>query len=449
MTQELLTSITDILDSAQHQKLQLADLLDNLKELKQQVQESARESRSKLNKHFESLKKYINEVLDKQLCKLLDEIDTIEKEAVTPLAQCEDVIENGIENAKTILEEGNLILQNDPEKNLDKITKLKENPLTSSLNSVPEIPDRSAVPCISVELLPNIKSQLTDIIHREGKVIAGAAVQITDVIERPGSLLVEWSETDEDADLNEFWLQSSYGNIKSNDDMRGTFDTVYTGPNRAHIVRHLQTNKPYSFRVCGRYDKDSPWSVWSVPYTATTTIPHYQWTSNQEGYYCGYEEKTITRTDKGLTTVIYSNIPSYAPGDQISFKCLETGEKSFTDGIGLAGNKEDMDSLERQGAIFVNTNGSVYVDGKEMKMKLPPLLKGSVVTFHTEQLSNGKLRVGIEVQEKEVTFDWKMNQNSLPNSPTIPNINMQRQFSTQNFYFACKFTHEDWKICVE
>jgi hypothetical protein len=45
-----------------------------------------------------------------------------------------------------------------------------------------------------------------------------------------------------------------------------------------------------------------------------------------------------------------------------------------------------------------------------MKNRLPDLTKGSKLNIETEVLSNGKIRVSLEVQDKAVTFDWKINQ---------------------------------------
>ncbi|KAK6168986.1 hypothetical protein SNE40_020124 [Patella caerulea] len=451
MTQEHITSVVEILDSAHNQKFQLSELLTNLRELKQQVQDGANESRTKVVNHFDCLKTFLEEILNSRLTVLLKEIDSIENQAVLPLTQCEVMIQNGIDNATTIMEEGKLIMKNGAENNLDKIVKLKENPLTKTLSSVPEIPDRSAVPCITVDLASSLRSVLNEAIQKEGKVIAGAPVQITDIAERPGSLLVKWNEIEEEGDLTEFCLQYSSGNIKSNTDSKATFHTAYVGPNTGHIVKHLRPNKQYSFRVRGRQDGSHEWSVWSVPYTAITTIPHHQWVSTHEGYSVSNEDKTATRTDIGLSTLVYSNIPSYASGEQLTFKILDAGERSLNDGIGLACNCDNKDTLEIPGAIFVNIDGTVYVDGNVMKMKLPPLKKGSAINFQTEPLPNGKVRVGIEVQEKEVTFDWKTGSVTSPQSPTMPSMNLtvQRQYSSHNFYFAMKFAHEDWKVGVD
>ena len=88
----------------------------------------------------------------------------------------------------------------------------------------------------------------------------------------------------------------------------------------------------------------------------------------------------------------------------------------------------------------------MFVDGQEMKTKLPPLVRNSIVTIGTQTLTNGKVRVSIEVEEKELTFDWKIDRHVTLNM--IGGIGLQDD-STQKFFFAMQFSHEDWKIGVE
>lgn len=92
-------------------------------------------------------------------------------------------------------------------------------------------------------------------------------------------------------------------------------------------------------------------------------------------------------------------------------------------------------------------SGVVFVDGNEMKTRLPPFVKGCTITFHTELLPNGKVRVSVEVKEKEVAFDWTIDSPDTELSASFgafPNMS-----SLKSFYFGVRFSHEDWKITVE
>ena len=89
--------------------------------------------------------------------------------------------------------------------------------------------------------------------------------------------------------------------------------------------------------------------------------------------------------------------------------------------------------------------GKVFADGKEMKTQLPDIKKGTSLNFQTEPLPNGKVRVSVQVDDKEVTLDWRANDKagSEPPSPTSPDP------SLPSFFFAMKFAQEHWKIGVE
>ena len=89
--------------------------------------------------------------------------------------------------------------------------------------------------------------------------------------------------------------------------------------------------------------------------------------------------------------------------------------------------------------------GTVFVDGNEMKTKLPPIKKGTTLTFQTEMLPNGKVRVSVQVDDKEVTLDWKANySNAVGFGPM-----QMMQPPAPAFYFALRFAQEHWKVGVE
>ncbi|XP_041363481.1 cytokine receptor-like factor 3 [Gigantopelta aegis] len=452
MSDEILHSALDIIDSAHTQTFQLTELLNSLQELKQQVRSSAEDSRNKIQSHFADLKSAINEALDARHFTLQDEINKIESEAMAPLTACEEVIQQGIDNAMLVMDEGKTILQNGPENSLEKMIKFKDNPLTKHLTSLPEIPCRSAVPNITVQLSGKLVNQVSELVQNEGRVVGRAPVAITDIEERPGSLLVRWNEFDEDTDLTEFCLQYSYGNIISNDDKNASFHTVYEGPENFFIVKQLRTNTVYSFRVAGRVDSDTPWDIFCIPVAASTSIYHHQWSDNTDGYSASNEDKTATRTNEGVTCVLYSKTASISPGEQVTFKILDAGEKALGDGLGLAWSTDNKESLVGVGTVFVNINGYVFVDGLEMKMRLPPLTKGSALTFQTEPLPNGKVRILVQIKDKEMAFDWKIEQPvDLLNFAGLPQMGfpLQRQASANQMFFALKFSHEYWKVGVE
>jgi len=86
----------------------------------------------------------------------------------------------------------------------------------------------------------------------------------------------------------------------------------------------------------------------------------------------------------------------------------------------------------------------VFVNGKEMTNQLPAITVGSSVTFDMEMVNlfpvsnnnnpsdggNFKLRVTIGSGNREVVFDWLLDQ------------------VVDSLFFGCSFTHPGWKVLV-
>lgn len=447
MTQELEQGVKEILDFAKQQQKELLGLLDALYEAKDQITSSGKKSREQLSSYFETLKSELITALDNRLVELLKQVDTIEQTSLPPLNECEGMITQGITKVNRIIEEGNLILGNNSV-DVEKVISFKESSDSWNLNNVPAIPSLSEVACISVDRTGSRKEKLLEYISKESRVVGKAPVYIADIIERPGALLVKWSEAEDDVDASEFCLQYASGTIKSNDDKHAPFHNAYVGSNSYCLVKHLQTNHPYSFRASCRSDPDSAWSIWSVPTIACTTLPHYEWDSEKSSYSTSNENQTATKCCGGEAVVLYSQTHLYTAGQSITFRILDAGDTCPGDGVGLSLINSDSHTLRRPGAAYVTVDGKVYVDGQEMKTKLPFWGKGSSVTFDTEVQPNGKVRVTVQVEEKEVAFDW--------NLPFIEKY-MNEQYTKETnkcrpketFYFAMVFANEDWKVGVE
>lgn len=88
-------------------------------------------------------------------------------------------------------------------------------------------------------------------------------------------------------------------------------------------------------------------------------------------------------------------------------------------------------------------SGAVFVNGKEMTNQLPAITLGSAVTFDMEVVNmfpvssssdlNGgsfKLRVTIGSGNREVVFDWLVDQ------------------AVDCLFFGCSFVHAGWKVLV-
>ncbi|XP_071129117.1 cytokine receptor-like factor 3 [Mytilus edulis] len=445
MTQELIQNLIDVMDIAHNQRAELTELLPPLQEAQDQICYSKTESCQNLTDYFDKVKENVIENINKRLSHLLSKVESIANEALEPLRQCEDVINQSLAAAARIMQDGKALLNNNPADNIEGLVKFKDNPDIKALSSIPEVPSLPDVPYITIEVSSELDEKLAEFISQEGRILERAPVQIIDIIERPGGLTVKWSEIDEEIEPGDFCLEFTSGSIKF-DSKSVTFHSSYKGPATSHTVRHLRTNMPYSFRVRCRCENSNKWSAWSVPRVAMTTIPHYEWSMGNLEYDTSNENKTATRTNEGETKVLYSSSNSYLAGGCVTFRLLDAGESSPLDGVGLSIDNQDTTTLQRENAVFLTTRGCVFVNGQEMKNKLPDLTKGTKLNVETEVLSSGKIRVSLEVQDKAVTFDWKINEEL--NITQLAGMGMGGS-SDKQLYFGIIFSHEDWKIGVE
>lgn len=88
---------------------------------------------------------------------------------------------------------------------------------------------------------------------------------------------------------------------------------------------------------------------------------------------------------------------------------------------------------------ILTLSGAVFVNGKEMTNQLPAVTSGSTVTFDMEVVQLGpssneggnfKLRVTISSNNREVVFDWVLDQCCV------------------SLYFGCSFLYPGWKVLV-
>lgn len=73
------------------------------------------------------------------------------------------------------------------------------------------------------------------------------------------------------------------------------------------------------------------------------------------------------------------------------------------------------------------------MDGREKTTKLPPLEKGSKVSFTCDHVRDSRIRVNIDSCNKSVTYDW----------------NLATDSSRIKLYFAIRFGEKAWKVLVE
>ncbi|XP_052357186.1 cytokine receptor-like factor 3, partial [Oncorhynchus keta] len=182
-----------------------------------------------------------------------------------------------------------------------------------------------------------------------------------------------------------------------------------------------------------------------VSLTVCVCVP--EWCPGSEGYILSSRRNIAMRSDSSPSKagVLYSNAPTYFCGQTLTFKISATGQVDKRDSIGVCvGCEGEAESLQRDQAVCISTNGAVFVNGKEMTNQLPSITLGSAVTFDMEvvnllpisnnnNLSDGgnfKLRVTIGSGNREVVFDWLLDQ------------------GVDCLFFGCSLAHPGWKVLV-
>lgn len=224
------------------------------------------------------------------------------------------------------------------------------------------------------------------------------------------------------------------------------YEDAYIGRESEFLVLHLDPHTDYLFRVCARGEGRTEWSPWSIPQTGYTTLAPHEWRSGTEGYILSSRKNIALRNDSSQSRcpVLYSKAPTYFCGQTLTFKISAAGQMDRRDSLGVCIDSEsEEESLQRDQAVCISTNGAVFVNGKEMTNQLPAVTVGSAVTFDMEVVSlfpisnnntseggNFKLRVTIGSGNREVVFDWLVDQ------------------PVDCLFFGCSFAHSGWKVLV-
>ncbi|MEQ2193836.1 hypothetical protein XENOCAPTIV_015715, partial [Xenoophorus captivus] len=387
----LLQEAKESIEAAQNYRSELQQRLHGLNQARKQIRGSSGQAREALKRHFTELQTAASRLLSERLAGLLAEVDAIEADSIKPLDDCQSLIEHGVGQADELLREALV-----------------------------------DVPCVSAQLDDSILSLLRDRVSRHGSVSSHPPVQIEELQERPGSILVRWCKV-------------SMGNDRN-------WDFVYGN------VKELLSKLSRDYRT--------------------------------EGYILSSRKNIALRNDSSQSrcTVLYSNAPTYFCGQTLTFKISAAGQFDRLDSLGVCiDTQSGEESLQRDQAVCISTNGrlilhllrvkykkkrqgrslswndssllhvdvplpfpgAVFVNGKEMTNQLPAITMGSAVTFDMEvvnllpisnnNLSEGghfKLRVTIGSGNREVVFDWLVDQ------------------AVDCLFFGCSFVHSGWKVLV-
>ncbi|XP_039595508.1 cytokine receptor-like factor 3 [Polypterus senegalus] len=433
----LLQEAKESIEAAQNYKTELQQRLQDLNQARKQVKGSATQTREVLKQHFRDLGGVLTKLLDERLASLLLEVDTIEQNSIRPLDDCQKLIEQGVGTADELLREGEAALRCSIGGKDDKLCSFTKKALQIQLDSLPEVPSLVDVPCLSAQLDESLLGVLRERIFSHGTVASHPPVQIDELTERPGGIQVRWCKVDDEFAAQDYRLQYRKGTS-------GLFEDVYVGQDMEYIVLHMDPNMDYQFRVCARGDGQREWSPWSIPQVAYTTLAPHEWSTGTEGYSLSSRRNMALRNDTALSrgVVLYSKAPTYFCGQTLTFQIITAGQVDKRDSIGVCVEcVNGQETLQRDRAVCISTNGAVFVNGKEMTNQLPPFTMGCIVTFDMEMVNlypvnnnleggSHKLRVTIGSGSREVVFDWLLDE------------------PCDSLHFACSFAYPGWKVLV-
>ncbi|KAJ7989908.1 hypothetical protein DPEC_G00309370 [Dallia pectoralis] len=436
----LLQEAKESIEAAQNYRSELQQRLHGLSQARKQVRGTSSQAREGLKRHFSELQSAATQLLADRLSALLIEVEVIEQDSVRPLDDCQKLIEQGVSTADELLREGELALRCGLGEKEDKLGSFTKKALHIQLDSLPEVPALVDVPCVSAQLDDSLLYALRDRVSRHGSVSSHPPVQIEELQERPGSVLVRWCKVDDEYVVQDYRLQYRRS-------VSGQYEDAYIGREQEFLVLHLDPHTDHMFRVCARGEGRTEWSPWSVPQTGYTTLAPHEWCPGSEGYILSSRRNIAMRSDSSpsKTAVLYSNAPTYFCGQTLTFKLSAAGQVDMRDSIGVCvGCEEGAESLQRDQAVCISTNGAVFVNGKEMTNQLPSITLGSAVTFDMELVNilpvsnnnnlgdggNFKLRVTIGSGNREVVFDWLLDQ------------------AVDCLFFGCSFAYPGWKVLV-
>lgn len=435
----LLQEAKESIEAAQNYRSELQQRLHGLSQARKQVRGTSSQAREALKRHFSELQVATSRLLAERLAFLLAEVDAIEQDSVRPLDDCQKLIEQGVGTADELLREGEVAIRCGLGEKEEKLGSFTKKALQIQLDSLPEVPALVDVPCVSAQLDDSLLYAVRERVAKHGSVSSHPPVQIEELQERPGGVLVRWCKVDEDFAAQDYRLQ--YRRSAS-----GQYEDAYIGRDCEFLVLHVDTHTEHLFRVCARGEGRTEWSPWSVPQAGYTTLAPHEWCPGSEGYILSSRRNIAMRSDSSpsRTPVLYSSAPTYFCGQTLTFKISAAGQVDKRDSIGVCVECDsEADSLQRDQAVCISTNGAVFVNGKEMTNQLPAITLGSAVTFDMEvvnlfpvsnnNLSDGgnfKLRVTIGSGNREVVFDWLLDQ------------------GVDCLFFGCAFTHPGWKVLV-
>ncbi|CAN8030467.1 unnamed protein product [Ixodes persulcatus] len=420
----------------------LKEVVQNLDYLEKQLLHSAHVAEEEVKCQFSQLEQDFIAAVRQRKNALLSEVAAARTKALKPVADCRRQIEAEITAADSAQAEGSQLLQRSRDKGQPNAeqTRLFCRRI-SDFESLPEIPTLLDVGTVAAAFDRGAVAQWTSGVLQYGTVLTACPVVVTHVESRPGALRIHWMEPEEDsAEEHEYRLQHCVGDVLAEDCRRcSQFVEAYRGFECSFLVRGLPEGQPQSFRVACRTATAKAWSAWSPLFVATTELEHYEWEERNLCYTRTHEGRIATRTSQGPSTVLFAKEPLLrSVNHNILFRFLDAPPDKWSkrDGIALVMGKPE--SLLSHGAVFVNMEGEIFVEGHRTTTQLPSLGKGSDATLDVEVVSERKVRVTVGCRDRQATYDLRVKNHDLDDTRILSTLR-----------FAAFFEEEGWKLLVE
>ncbi|XP_045112301.1 cytokine receptor-like factor 3 isoform X1 [Portunus trituberculatus] len=431
---QLSHDLVDAIASLQQHQHHLQQLSEQLELATKQVKSSATETKDTINATLDAFLVTVNEAVTARRHQLLDEVQQVEEEALVPLEQCGRELACRLDEVEERVTQGQRLQRHSGVMARDTVLRFQEE--AAAMTSLPEVPALCAVPSVSVEFPsdPLMEEEVRELVGRAGRVSRMGPVQITNIVEQPGALLVSWEEVDEDVSDEglEFCLECS--NTGATDPHAAVFTRKYEGPDYSFLLRDLKAGENYLLRVASRREGASCFGPWSLVQAASTNTSHFKWGSsptNASSAWTVADDGRLACKTSDEPEVLHSEAPLLKPGSSVLFKILRGGGGCSDEGLGLSCMPVmGPEHLLLPGTLFLSAQGCVFLDGVSRVTRLPAIQDKSQVSFAVEKVSSSKVRVYIESQEKQVTYEWG-----------VPS-------AQDGLYFLASFGEPRWKISV-
>ncbi|KAK4883671.1 hypothetical protein RN001_006990 [Aquatica leii] len=390
--------IKDTLKAAYEYLTQLKRLQTELSSAEQQIHKTTEASENKIKFVFENLIAALTTSLTNRQNELITEIKIIKQNTSGPLQESQILISNKIKSTITFVDEVNKLID-------DETTQFQTeefNQKCSLLGSLPEVPSLKEVPYVSFQHCSVDEQHIIDVCKKLGSLLHIAPVQISTMLERPGALLIDWSVSDsEERCVEKYHLQKMFGEISTNPNCN-SYHTTYIGPSTQYLIKGLNPNQNYTFRVCCKFESDDKWSPWSVPQTNKTSVKPLCWEVNEN--FVLSNDNTVASPLR-IDSMLYSKEIPFSIGYSVELTFLECDNlnNSF---IGLFTSNERTKFLLNRANVCFETNGNIYGSGIKKAMQFSPVCKGAKICFTCECNGKDKQRIDIDCGNSRVSYDW-------------------------------------------